>query len=159
MDEKKIALVIIQLREILDPSTRKIRRSLLATGALLILLITTGLTPKTIFGVEFNLEDKWILLSALAVVVFYHLLAFITDALRDYFLWSRETDREFLKQSSVSDPPSGYNFTFGLGDLRKDEKSVYYIRFFLVMIFPVIIGLVAMLLWIIDLSRFLITRF
>src|SRR2546428_13718055 len=83
-------LAIAYIEDIISENTRRVRRSLMSTSVIAFLLVTTGLAPKTVLGIEFSQIKKSVLLFVLAAVIFYLLVEFVLDGLRDYMIFSRK---------------------------------------------------------------------
>lgn len=79
-------------RDPLSDETKKERRNLLATSALGIIMVWTGLIPAKIeaLGVEFSPVEQNILLRVLGAIVVYFLFAFVVYAFSDF--WSYRID-------------------------------------------------------------------
>jgi len=79
----------IRLKDPLSDVTRKERRTLLGVSALGIVMVKTGLVPTKIsaLGIDFSPTDQKTILQAVAVVVIYFLVAFITYAASDFLAW------------------------------------------------------------------------
>jgi hypothetical protein len=86
----------------LSEVTRKERRSLLATSAIGVLILRTGLVPERIstFGIEFSKADQTAVLRVLAIVVLYFLVAFVIYAFSDFVSW-RITFRGALREAHM----------------------------------------------------------
>lgn len=81
--------VEILLRDPLTEVTRKERRILLGTCAIAFTTARTGLVPSKIsaLGVDFTAGDQKSLLSIMALVITYFLIAFLTYAIADFVAW------------------------------------------------------------------------
>jgi hypothetical protein len=78
-----------QLQDALSSVTRKERQFLLGISLLGIALVKTGLIPSKIsgLGIEFQSANPQALLSIVACVILYFLVAFIIYAASDYVVW------------------------------------------------------------------------
>ena len=81
----------ILLGDPLAEVTRKERRMLLGVSVLGIALVKTGLVPTKIsaLGVEFDKTNQQALLTILAIVALYFLVAFVIYAGADFLAWRR----------------------------------------------------------------------
>jgi hypothetical protein len=79
----------IRLRDPLSEVTRNERKILLGASAIGIIIVKTGLVPSKIsaLGIEFTQTDQRSLLSAIAAIIFYFLVAFIVYASSDFLGW------------------------------------------------------------------------
>lgn len=62
MNLNKDELAILHLGDILNESTRRTRRTLLAASGSLIVMLWTGFLPSTILGFDFDINDRWVAL-------------------------------------------------------------------------------------------------
>lgn len=78
-----------RLQDALSSVTRKERQFLLGISLLGIALVKTGLIPSRIsgLGIEFQSANPQALLSIVACVIFYFLVAFMIYAASDYVAW------------------------------------------------------------------------
>src|SRR5437762_2235765 len=92
----------IRIRDPLSEVTRKERRFLLGISIIAIALVRTGLVPSRIsaLGIEFSQTDQKSLLSILALVTLYFLVAFSLYAISDFVAW-RLAFVEALKEWSA----------------------------------------------------------
>jgi hypothetical protein len=92
-----------RLRDALSNVTRRERQFLLGISLLGITLIKAGLVPSKIsgLGIEFQSADQEALLSIVAVVIVYFLVAFIIYATSDYLAWKIAISKQFI-ESAVS---------------------------------------------------------
>lgn len=79
----------LQLKEPLSITTRKCRRSLLASSVLGIIVGHTGLLPEKIsdLGIRFSNRDQSALLVILSLLILYFLVTFFLYAAHDFTLW------------------------------------------------------------------------
>lgn len=79
----------IAVRDPLTEVTRKERRALLGMSVLGIALVKTGFVPTKIsaLGIEFSQADQKSILTILAFVVIYFLVAFVVYATTDFLTW------------------------------------------------------------------------
>ena len=79
----------IRVRDPLSQVTRNERRFLLAVSVIGITLVKTGLVPSKIsaLGIEFTQTDRKSLLSIIALITIYFLVAFAIYAASDFVAW------------------------------------------------------------------------
>ena len=94
----------IAIRDPLSEVTRNERRFLLAVSIIAIALVRTGLVPSKIsaLGIEFSQTDQKSLLSVLALVTLYFVVAFSLYASSDFIAWRlafRAAVKDWVAQS------------------------------------------------------------
>lgn len=150
----------VQLADPLSEVTRKERRFFLGVSILGITLVQTGLVPSKIsaLGIEFAQADQQSLLSILALVVTYFLVAFVIYAAADFLAWRRAITRS-LRQSIIESKQqkhvmsddewyeieSRINQKFGYVVFRL-SGLVSIIRAIFEFVLPVIVGVYAIIL-------------
>ena len=140
MNLDKDELAILHLGEILNERTQRTRRTLLATSGSLIVMLWTGFLPSTILGFDFDVSNRWVALWFLGLTVLYQLILFVSDGMRDYFVWNREFNKKYLEIAHVGE--GIYELSKVPGNyLKKDEKKLYHFRYFLILIFPLCVSL------------------
>jgi len=90
-----------RLRDALSNVTRRERRFLLGISLLGIVLINGELVPSKIagFGIEFQSVTQHALLSIVAIVILYFLVAFIIYAVSDYLAWRLAVSKQFIEKT------------------------------------------------------------
>jgi hypothetical protein len=90
-----------RLQDALSSVTRKERQLLLGISLLGITLVKTGLVPSKIsgLGIEFQSADKQALLSIVALVIGYFLVAFISYAASDFVAWKLSISKQAIEKA------------------------------------------------------------
>ena len=145
-------LAIVHLQDILVEGTSKIRKSLLGVSVIVVLVVAVDLVPESLYGVPLDSLDRSIVLLMLAVITLYFWVSFVADGYRDYMVWSRKIDQQFERYANSYDTetPNFSNVSFGLSNLKKDERHIHYIRFALQIILPMLLGIVAFIIAVIG---------
>jgi membrane-anchored glycerophosphoryl diester phosphodiesterase (GDPDase) len=97
-----------RLREPLNETTRKVRRNLLASALLGIVITRVGLVPEkfSAFGVEFTSANQQALITLLIAVVLYFSVSFLVYVYSELTAWQivfTSKELEALKEASKSE--------------------------------------------------------
>ena len=112
MNDRKLTAAEVIVSDPLSPVTRAERKSLLGVCSIALAIEYAGIVPTKIsaLGIEFSQADQRRLLFALACVVAYYMVAFVTYAWNDHIAWQ-------LSHSSAADQV----IEFGRGPDRRRE--------------------------------------
>jgi len=96
----------LHLADPLTELTRKERRTLLVVALVDIAVIKVGLVPTKIaaLGIEFDKAGQQSLLTILALVTIYFLVAYVLYAISDFITWRRAILEETLAAYSLDAP-------------------------------------------------------
>ena len=92
-------LAIVHLEDTLKPRTQKIRRNLLGTAFVSILMVWTGLIPRNIFGIQLDSNSPERILWALVVSLLYLNTAFFVNGFLDFSVWCRRIDQVYSEHA------------------------------------------------------------
>ena len=141
----------IRMQDPLMAVTRKVRRNLLISSFIGLIIVTTGLVPTKInsLGIELSTDQRdWFSIMT-SLLIFYFLITFIIYAASDFIAWRISFNRTRLE--FILDQEESKNIHTNRNELSNTYKNLWKLtrfslpissfRVFIEFVFPILFGL------------------
>ncbi|KKK62723.1 hypothetical protein LCGC14_3001480 [marine sediment metagenome] len=156
IDYKSLAGLMV--KDPLSEVARKDRRALLGISVIGIVIVKANIMPTklTAFGIEFGKTDQNFLLFAILLITAYFLFAFVLYSLSDFLAFQIEWAKLFKEREEINSgkiPKEDVGKVFYIRRYLNKHLLFYLIRGLFEFLFPIIIGIYAIvILWTADIQ-------